>query len=78
MRFRRFMPTPSMAVALTALFVALGGSGYAASQLQQSSGSAIAAKKTQTRGGLPYEHQGPLFQPARGSRRRDTVVSRRP
>jgi hypothetical protein len=45
MRFQRFMPTPSMAVALTALFVALGGSGYGASQLQQSSGSAIAAKK---------------------------------
>jgi hypothetical protein len=43
----RAIPSPAMAVALTALFVALGGTGYAASHLQTSGGSSNAqtAKK---------------------------------
>jgi hypothetical protein len=48
MHFQRLLPSPPMAVALTALFVALGGTGYAASQLQHSSGLPAANKKHQS------------------------------
>jgi hypothetical protein len=48
MHFQRLLPSPPMAVALTALFVALGGTGYAASQLQHSSGLPAAKKKHQS------------------------------
>lgn len=39
------VPSPAMVVALIALFVALGGTGYAATQLSQSHGTAAAKKK---------------------------------
>lgn len=39
------LPSPAMAVALLALFVALGGTGYAASQLPGGNGDALAARK---------------------------------
>jgi hypothetical protein len=38
-------PSPSMAVAMTALFVSLGGTGYAATQLGHSPAAAVAKKK---------------------------------
>ncbi len=42
--FRLGRPSPALAVALIALFVALGGTGYAASQLSQP-GASVAKKK---------------------------------
>ena len=39
-------PSPAMGVAAVALFVALGGTGYAASQVTHSSAAAVARKKT--------------------------------
>ena len=45
MRFRSTLPSPSMAVAMTALFVALGGTGYAATQLPGTGDVQSAAKK---------------------------------
>ena len=45
MRFRPGLPSPSMAVAMTALFVALGGTGYAATQLPGGPSDVHAAKK---------------------------------
>lgn len=41
----RSLPSPAMVVALTALFVALGGTGYAATQLSQSPSAAAAKHK---------------------------------
>lgn len=45
MRFRPTLPSPSMAVAMTALIVALGGTGYAATQLPSRGDAQSAAKK---------------------------------
>ena len=45
MRFRPSLPSPAMAVAVTALFVALGGTGYAATQLPANGDVHSAAKK---------------------------------
>lgn len=45
MRFRPTLPSPAMTVALTALFVALGGTGYAATQLR-ASGHAQSSART--------------------------------
>jgi hypothetical protein len=43
-RFTLRTPSPSMAVALTALFMSLGGTGYAATQLGNSPAAAVAKK----------------------------------
>jgi hypothetical protein len=48
---RRAMPSPAMVVALIALFVALGGTGYAASTLSDN-GSAVAAARRHHRRSL--------------------------
>jgi len=44
-KLTRSLPSPAMVVAVTALFVALGGTGYAATQLTRGSNRAAAAKK---------------------------------
>ncbi len=44
-RFERIMPSPAMAVALTALFVALGGTGYATVAISARDGASAAKKK---------------------------------
>ena len=44
-RFSKALPSPSMAVAVTALFVALGGTGYAATQIPGKANANAAAKK---------------------------------
>lgn len=49
MRFRRTLPSPAMVVAITALFVALGGTGYAASALTSRYGAAQTAKKKKSK-----------------------------
>ena len=46
MRFSRGLPSPALAVAALALFVALGGTGYAAVQLTHRSGQAKRAAST--------------------------------
>ena len=46
MRIRPTMPSPSMGVAIAALFVALGGTGYAATQLPAGHGDVQAARKS--------------------------------
>jgi len=46
---RRAMPSPAMVVALIALFVALGGTGYAATSLTDNGGNAVAAAKRHRR-----------------------------
>jgi hypothetical protein len=44
-RFDRIMPSPAMAVALTALFIALGGTGYATVAISARNGASAAKKK---------------------------------
>jgi hypothetical protein len=52
------LPSPAMVVACLALFVALGGSGYAAAQLKDGHGKAVASKKAKGKRG-PRGKQGP-------------------
>ncbi len=42
---KRSLPSPALVIACLALFVALGGTGYAATQLSQGEGQATASKK---------------------------------
>lgn len=48
-KFARRLPSPAMVVALTALFVAMGGTGYAASQLSQSDRAQAAKPKPKSK-----------------------------
>jgi Collagen triple helix repeat (20 copies) len=54
---KRSLPTPAMVVACLALFVAMGGTGYAATQLSSGKDQATASKKKAKRG--PRGKQGP-------------------
>jgi hypothetical protein len=67
---KRSMPSPAMVVACVALFVAMGGTGYAATQLSPEGGDAVASKKGKAKGkgkgkGLrgPRGLQGPAGPP---------------
>jgi hypothetical protein len=62
---KRSIPSPAMVVACVALFVAMSGTGYAATQLASGSGPATASKKAKK--GLrgkrgPQGQQGPVGQ----------------
>jgi hypothetical protein len=61
-RARRFTPSPAMGIAVVALFIALGGTGYAASQVLHSSRGSktlamAAGKKSKSKG--PRGPRGP-------------------
>jgi len=57
--FKR-LPTPAMVVACVALFVAMGGTGYAATQLTTGQSEATASKKGKSKGKRgPRGPQGP-------------------
>lgn len=55
---KRSLPSPAMVVACLALFVAMGGTGYAASQLAEGQGQATASKKAKAKQG-PRGPKGP-------------------
>jgi hypothetical protein len=52
------LPSPAMVVACVALFLAMGGTGYAATQLSNGEGEAIASKKAKAKRG-PRGKPGP-------------------
>jgi hypothetical protein len=59
--FKLSMPSPAMVIACVALFVAMGGTGYAATQLANGEGHAVASKKHKGKRGKrgPRGLQGP-------------------
>jgi hypothetical protein len=59
--FKLSMPSPAMVIACVALFVAMGGTGYAATQLAEGEGNAVASKKSKGKRGKrgPRGPQGP-------------------
>jgi Collagen triple helix repeat (20 copies) len=56
---KRSLPSPALVIACLALFVALGGTGYAATQLSQGEGQATASKKTKQGPRGPKGPKGP-------------------
>ena len=55
---KRSLPSPALVIACLALFVALGGTGYAATQLSEGQGQATASKKAKGKQG-PRGPKGP-------------------
>jgi hypothetical protein len=55
---KRSLPSPAMVIACLALFVAMGGTGYAATQLVEAEGQATASKKAKAKQG-PRGPKGP-------------------
>jgi len=56
---KRSLPSPALVIACLALFVALGGTGYAATQLSQGEGQATASKKAKQGPRGPKGPKGP-------------------
>src|SRR5437870_6993515 len=73
-RLRRFIPSPALVVACTALFVALAGTGYAALVLPKNSVTTVQVKdfsllaKDFKRGQLPAGKPGPAGPAGPGAR----------